>query len=210
MPIASISIKDVFRKGWELTKENLWFFIGYQIILYALMGVFSSYNEGFAASLWQLLGWVMMIIVKMGLYNSSLLIAKGVKPTFDQLYKNWDLFIPWVVASFLMAIMFFIGLLLFIVPAGYVIARYGLFPFFILDKKLGPVEALKAAAQASEGVRWPLFLVFLACAGLDILGLMLFGVGLLITVPVTLIALATVYLELTSEDAKEISINPIP
>lgn len=191
------TVGEAIKKGWELTKEYLGFLLGYQVILYFLFILFGGSHSGLGWATWSLFGWILVILVKMGLYNSALLITRDIKPGFDQLYSNWRLFISWVVASILFGIMFVVGLILLIVPGCYVLARYGLFPFFILDRNLGPLEALKQCGKATEGMLWKLFLLFLACVGLNILGFLVLGVGLFISVPVTLLALATVYRQIT-------------
>lgn len=207
MHLRGFSIKEMFQEGWRLTKENIVFLICFQIILFVLTALFSGAQEGFPTAQedfkwswmpWHLLGWIVIIVIKVGLYNSTLLITKGIKPGFEQLYSNWPRFISWVVSSFLVALMITVGLILFIVPGLYLWGKYGLFPFFILDKGYGPIEALKAAGKASEGIRWKLLLFFLACVGLDLLGALFFLIGLFITVPVTLLAMASVYRKLTA------------
>lgn len=207
MEVQPFSIGEAFKEGWKLTKENLGFLIGYQIILYALTLLFSGTHSNFRLALWHILGWTIIVLVKMGLYNSALLIAAGVKPSFEQLYQNWRMFISWVIASILFGIMFTIGLILLVVPGFYILARYGLFPFFILDRKMGPIDALKAAAEATEGIRWQIFLLFLACLGLNLLGLLLLGIGLLFSVPVTLLALALVYQKITHKELNVVESN---
>ena len=71
-------------------------------------------------------------------------------------------------------------------------------------RNLGPIEALKQAGEASKGVRWEIFLLMLACYGVNILGMLFFGVGVLITYPMTLIAMATVYFHITDQNKKSI------
>jgi uncharacterized membrane protein len=192
----AFSIKDVLSEGWKLTKENLGFLLSYQIILYLLVFLFAGANGGWKWVPWHILGWIIVVLAKMGLYRSTLMIADGQKPGFDQLYQNWRLFLSWIVSNFLFGILFFLGLLLILIPGFYVWAKYGLFPFTILDKDVGPMQALKETGKISEGNLWPIFLLFLACTGLNIIGLLLFGIGLLLTIPVTLIALAAAYRKL--------------
>lgn len=201
------TIKGALQEGWRLTKENMGFLFVFQFILYLLVLITGRIQETSDWAVWGLIGWFVVVLTKIGLYRSTLLIADGIKPGLDQLYQNWQLFFSWVVASFLFGIMFILGLVLLIIPAFYVGARYGFFPFFILDKNSGPLEALSQSAQATEGIRWPIFLLFLACMGLNLLGLLFFGIGLFITVPVTLIALAKVYRKLTQSNT--VLIEPI-
>lgn len=186
-------VGEVIKEGWRLTKANLGYLIAYQIIMIALFLLFSGSYHGLAGLIWEIIGWAVFILVKMGLYNSALLITKKTKPEFEQLYQNWPSFLSWVIASILFSIMFAIGLALLIVPGCYILAMYGFFPFFILDKGVGPLDALKESARATKGIRGLVFLLFLACFGLDLLGLLFFGVGLLLTIPVTLLALTVAY-----------------
>jgi len=195
----SFTISGAIKEGWELTKVNIGFLVVYQIILFFLIWLFNDSNYDWKLAPVQFIGWIIIILGKMGFYNSALLLTKGLKPSFDQFYANWRLLLSWIVASFLFVIMFVVGLILLIVPGLYVLATFGFYPFFILDKRLGPIESLKQAAEATKENRWQILLLFLACAGIDILGLLFFGVGILIAAPITIIALATVYDKLSGQ-----------
>jgi uncharacterized membrane protein len=195
----TVAIGDAIKEGWKFTKEHLGFFLGYQVLLYILVGIFSispEQGETLKWILWHFVGWIIVLLGKMGLYQSAIFITQGILPRFDQFYQNWRLLPSWIIANFLFGLMLFIGLALLIVPGCYVLARYGFFPFLLLNKQLGPIEAFERASDLSKGIRWPLFLLFLACLGLNLVGLLFFGVGILITVPVTLCALAYVYRKL--------------
>lgn len=192
------TVEEVLSNGWRLAKAYFPFLIGYLGILFLLGIVFSGSHGGLRSSLFHLFGWVVVFIAKMGLYNSALLITKDIKPNFEQLYASWRHLISWVAASFLFGIAFFFGLVFFIVPGCYVLAKYGFYPFFILDKNMGPIEALQAAGKASEGRLWTLFLLFITCFAINAVGVLLIGVGLFFTIPITLLALATAYRKLTS------------
>lgn len=200
----SFNIGGAIREGWELTKVNIGFLVVYQVILFFLMWLFSNSQDGWKLASIHFVGWLIIALGKMGFYNSMLLLTRGLKPGFDQFYKNWRLLLSWIIASFIFSIFVVVGLIFFIVPGLYLWATLGFYPFFILDKGLGPIESLKAAAEATKGNRWQILLLFLACVGLDLLGLLCFGVGILISTPVTLIALATVYEKITGQSKTSI------
>lgn len=187
------TIGGVIKEGWELTKANLGFLLGYQIIIYIVVLLTAIPPENPKWAIFHLLASLFIILAKMGLYKSILLITVGIQPTFAQLYQNWRLIIYWILANFFFGILVTIGLILLIVPGCYWLAKYGLFPFFLLDKGIGPINAMKQSGLATKGIRWHIFLLFLACFGLNILGLLLFGIGLLFTLPITLFAVALVY-----------------
>lgn len=205
----TFSIQAELKEGWELTKVNIGFLVVYQIILWAMAVLFGGNEERLKMIILNSVGILIVMLGKMGLYNSILMITTGAKPGFDQFYRNWPKLLNWFVANFLFGILFLIGICLLIAPGFYVLARFGLFPFFILDKNAGPIEAMKQASQATEGIRWPVCLLFLACIGINLLGLLFFVVGLLITVPISLFALATVYRQITGQSKNSIQPSDI-
>lgn len=197
-------ISEVLREGWVLTKANIDFLIGYQIVMVFVS--FLLYMSNDKPLLLRIGLRIIEIIVYMGFFNSALLITKNIKPTLAQLYSNWRQFFSWLIASMLFSIMFVVGLFLLIIPGFYVWGRFGLFPFFILDKELGPIDGLKQAYNVSEGMASHLVFLYLACAGINFIGLLLLGFGLLITAPITLLSLAIVYRKLQNSNVTR---NPL-
>jgi len=65
--------------------------------------------------------------------------------------------------------------------------------YLIVDKGKGPIEAMKESWRITKGHWWKLFLLVLAIIGLNILGFILLLVGLLVTIPVSMIALSHAY-----------------
>lgn len=194
------AIVEVLKEGWKLTKENLGFLICYQIILFALSFLHPS---GEYLRFWylHLLIFIVYLIADLGLYKSALLITSKIKPGFNQLYVNWKEGLIFLMATILFSIMCVIGILLFIVPGLYLIATYCFFPFFILDKGAGTFKSLELSAKATKGLRGRIFLFLLACFGLNLLGFLLLGVGLLFTSSITIVASAIVYRRLTQDKA---------
>lgn len=206
----SFSISGALREGWELTKVNIVFLIGYQVILFFLIWLFNHTEDNdWRFSPIQLIGLIITSLANMGFYHSALLLTKGLKPRFSEFYSNWRLFFSWIIAGFLYGFMLGIGLLLLIVPGLYVFAIFGFYPFFILDKGSGPIESLKKSAEITKGIRNHVVLFFLACLGIIILGLLCFGVGLLIAAPVVIIAMASVYEKLTNQSKTSIQPDDI-
>jgi uncharacterized membrane protein len=202
----NLTIKETFLEGWKYTKEHIGFLIGYLLImiivsiLFRLVGdAFHEKNKLLIAFVVNVIGAIVGLYMHMGFYNSALMITSWMKPTFEQLYSNGRHFVSFFAANILFDLMVSVGLILLIVPGFYLLAKFGLFPFFILDQNLGPIEALKAASKASEGKRWFLFLFFISALLINIVGALLLVVGLLFTIPLTLLAFAVVYRKITSE-----------
>lgn len=201
-----LTLKEVFSEGWRYAKEHLGFLIGYLLIMFLAQfliglfaGVFDEKQKYLVSFVLNVIGTIVGLYLQLGLYNSALMITSWMKPTFEELYSNGRHLVSWFVANILFNLMVLAGLILLIIPGLYLGARYGLFPFFLIDQNLGPIEALKAASKASEGKRGFIFLFFVSAFFLNVLGALLLGVGLLFTIPLTLMAFAVIYRKITGE-----------
>ena len=106
-------------------------------------------------------------------------------------------FLPYLGGKILYGLIVLIGLILLVVPG--VIVSYMLLyvGYLIIDRNLGPIEALKESKVVTDGSKWHLFLFSLAVALLNIAGVLCLLVGLLVTIPVTLMASVYVYRQLS-------------
>ena len=75
-------------------------------------------------------------------------------------------------------------------------------PLVLLETPLGLVPSLRMALDLTLGHRWQLFFVLLASLVFGLSGLLAFGVGLLITIPVSQILLVGAFNELVQAYAK--------
>jgi uncharacterized membrane protein len=85
-----------------------------------------------------------------------------------------------------------------IIPALVVllgIASLGLnfVPYLIVDRGLGPVQAIYESWRITDGYKWQLLVLALALIGINMLGILALIVGLFVAAPISLIALAHAY-----------------
>lgn len=92
------------------------------------------------------------------------------------------------------------------IPGIYLIIRLQFYKFFIIDKDMGPIPALKASWKITKGHFWKLVQYLLAIVLINIIvglfvnkGGIIFLVLLLVTVPVVAIASARLYEMLSGE-----------
>src|SRR5690606_24140896 len=86
-----------------------------------------------------------------------------------------------------------VGLVLLIVPGVILAVVYAFYGFVIVDRGEPVLAALQRSAELTRGHRGELFLFGVVLLGLNLLGALAFGIGLLITSPVSLIAAGYVY-----------------
>lgn len=199
----SFSIKEAIIFGWNTTKKNLWFLIGIVVIIIFINSLpqitNSQLQNNDASLLLALTGivfWILNMLVNIGSINISLKLADQKKAEFSDLFNEYRLLLPFIGGSILYAIIVVVGLLLFIVPGIYLGIRYHFYSYFIVDKGFSPIEALKESAKITNGVKWKLFTLSFILVLINLFGLLLLFVGLLITIPVTMIAYAHVYRKL--------------
>ena len=80
---------------------------------------------------------------------------------FDRkdLFGPGDLLLNYIAASLLFWIMVYVGLFLLIVPGIYVLLTYSFYGLVMVDKKLGPIAALKRSAEITKGSKRSLFVL---------------------------------------------------
>ena len=98
------------------------------------------------------------------------------------------------------AIIFIGGFILFVIPGIYFAIKYHFLLYFVIDKKMGPLEALRASGKITDGVKWRLLGFSIVSIGIVILGFLAFGFGILVAVPVATLADAYLYRKLSHKE----------
>ncbi len=140
-----------------------------------------------------------------GNLNDVLLPFKHPKILFNYILAGIVLFVALVVALIPITIVGIltigIGFLIGIPLLIWVGIRIGFFIYFIIDKEAGPIESLKQSWAATKGNVVNLILFYLLSTGVIVLGAIALVVGLLVAIPVVMVAQAYVYRRLASSNA---------
>jgi len=209
------SISEAIKFGWETTKQHLRFLIGVVLII-SFVNLIpnitnSQLQENEASLLLAVIGivfWVLNMLVSIGGIKISLELVDKKKAEFADLFNAYPLLINFIIGSILYALIVVVGLLLLIIPGIYLGIKLHFYSYFIVDKKLGPIEALKESSRITQGTKWQLFLFVLVMGLLNIAGALALFVGLLITIPITMMAYAYVYRKLLGSAPAAVSSNP--
>ena len=196
---------EAVRFGWETMKKNIMFFIPLIVVAFLIENVpgaiakFAGEEFPMISVMLHFTGLILGFIVQMGLIRISLQFCDGIKGKLDDLLSSFDILLPFIAASILFGLIIFAGILLFVVPGIIWGIKFSLYPYFIVEKKLGPIEALKASSRATTGAKWDLFLFGLLLGLINLAGMLVFLVGLFATIPTSMVAFAYVYRRLTEE-----------
>lgn len=197
------SVGEVFKFGWSEWKRNWALWIG--LALFALIvpmipqALLINISEDaiIPRILIGAIHFILSTLAHMGIFTVALKAARQESYAFSDFFSTFHLFPSYLLGKVLYLLGMFIGFLLLIIPGIIFAIKFNLWPFFVLDRSQGGVEALKASNQATMGIKWDLFLFWVLAILINFLGVLLFGLGILITWPLTLIAWAKIYLKLT-------------
>ena len=149
--------------------------------------------EILVAIAWSALQIFVSLVLGLGVIRVALAVLDGRTPYVNDLVSTRGL-LPYTIASLLFAVIVTVGLILCIIPgliAGFLLQFYG---FAILDDRSGgeadPIAALRRSFQITSSNVGGLILLALACLGINFIGAMLCGLGLLVSIPVSWIAIA--------------------
>jgi uncharacterized membrane protein len=201
----SISIKECLAFGWRTFKVRPWFFVLVMVVLFAaslVSGLLQSLitalvGKTFGGMLSFILSLVVDVFMGIGMVAVTLKAHDAVMAASLRDLWNPKLFWKYLGAYVLVFVITIIGFILLIVPGLILSVVLSFTLMLVVDRSLGPIEAMKESARLTRGHRWNLLWLFLAFVGINILGVLALLIGLLITIPVTTLALVHVYRKLS-------------
>jgi uncharacterized membrane protein len=209
----TLSIGDCINYGWETFKKRPWILIGavlLSIIIASLPGMFGPQPEiGPDGQVIPPPITTMHVIVSIASLVVSILVAIGLTTFSLRAHDNIesvqiaDLWNPapfwrFLAAHILTAIVVTLGFIAFIVPGVILATGLGFVPYLVIERGLGPIEAMKESWRITKGHKWQLFLLIVALIGINILGVLALLVGVLVSIPVAMIAFVHAYRALTT------------
>jgi len=194
---------EALKYSWGVFKENIPFFIGLMVAMGLLTVVPDAVSEKIfepkSAGLIITKIFLRLIGLAIGMVSTriSLDIHDSGKPDLSRLGELLSAFPAYLAGKVLYGLMVLVGMILLIVP-GIVVAYMFLYVgYLVIDRRLGPIEALQESRALTDGYKMDLFLFSSALALLNLAGALCLFVGLFVTVPMTLMASAYVYRRLS-------------
>lgn len=189
------SATGMIRWGWETFGKRPLVFVGFALVLGVvswLIGADAHPGDPLPV-LTAVAGLIVAIFLDMGA-TAFMLKAHDALDTVT-LADLWhpDDFWNYLLASALSGIAIIVGLVLLIVPGIIAAIAFLFVKFLVIDRHLEPIAAMKESARMTKGHRFELFVLVLLLVGLNILGMLLAGIGMLVTIPLSALALVRAY-----------------
>jgi uncharacterized membrane protein len=137
-------------------------------------------------------------LAQIGVQRAAIRNTQGVPPTFEAMLTTQYLgkYIGFIL---LYALLFFLGLILCVLPGLVVLFLFQLGPYYILDKGVGVMQAFRSSVNVVTKNIGPALLMTLVNALAAILGSVLFGVLTLVTLPFAALFTAHMYRQFNGE-----------
>ncbi len=199
-------VSSAFSYGWKCFTENLGLLLALHIIVGLLGGVpnaliyrwswgyrYYYYYDSPRTLVIALLGAFLSIWLAIGMFKVNLRIVDGRPVTFQKLFSGADRFWPFLGASILTAVGVGIAGMFLVVP-GVLLAILWIFTsFVVVDQGKGPVAAIGESFRLVKSSFWSVAGFLILAAILNMIGARFYGLGLLVTVPTTSLALTYLY-----------------
>jgi hypothetical protein len=176
------------KAGWELFKQNAAGFIGFSVVALILIFALSS-KAGLGQVLAYIIGpplWAGFLIVAMKLLLNQL-------TQVNDFTSGFKFVLPLVLYSVVSSVFVSVGLVLLIVPGLYLFVGYIFTSWLIVDRGLDFWQAMELSRKTVHKHFFEMFGFFLLLCLVNFGGLLLLGLGLLVSVPWTLCALTVAY-----------------
>ena len=225
----TFSTKAAIKAGWTDFKSHKGLLIGATLVTGLISGIQNSLNKphspvGPAVFVVLVFLWVLSIVNQIGWYKMALKIIAGEQSSIKELFSHWGLFwdfivvhlwilwkaIVWVVPMLVVGGLFIIGvpfapvllpigIAISVIGSWIVFLRYSFAALYMIEKGVTPRQAIEQSASLTEGIRTKIFWALILLVLVVIAGAIVFGVGLLVSIPVSVLAYVHIYRALSGQ-----------
>jgi uncharacterized membrane protein len=195
---AEMSFSSLLSTGQKVVFDNLGFFLKFALIFFAIIFIPSLIvtllfgDKGFFAALFQFAVSIWQIIASFGALKMMLALTQGQSVSLSDLYTfDKQQLVRYFVTNIRYMVTIVLGFILLIVPGIIWSIKYQFAPVLAADEKEG--DLMKISAEMTQGIKVKLFLYSLGFGIVNMVGMLFFGIGLLITGPITAVAYFTMY-----------------
>ncbi|MCP4147121.1 MAG: hypothetical protein GY757_05165 [bacterium] len=196
------SIEKALRFGLETFQKDALFLVG--LVFFVMLVNLSPYlvetyamdKVGDYLTPIKIIAWFFQVLTSMGMIKICLKYVDKQETEAMDLFSCTSFFFNYLLASLVYLGVVVLGTVLFIIPGIILGLRFQFYDYLIIDKNLGIKEAFSGSEKLTTHAMGDLFRFIVLLIAINLIGLFLFGVGLLITAPISTLAMAHVYRQL--------------
>lgn len=222
------NIKKILESAWDKTKEHLVFLISLLLCAFVIM-ILAAFIPLINIIVPLLIG-IAFIKISLLIVSGTKPTKSHVIDSLKKYKVAWKFFLAtlvYMLIPFITVILYYTTVLLvisnvpvllsvmaiplffltvFLIPTSvYLIIRLQFYKFLVVENEnIGVLEAFKQSMLITRGNFWKILAFMIVLVAMNVLGKLALGIGLLITVPISLLANAILYKELLPTEKKEV------
>jgi hypothetical protein len=211
----SLSIRQAFNFAWPIFKKRFGLFTAVLLTIFGAwvaLEIVVIAGQRFGILLWAAAHLAFLVFVaglEVGFLQICLALGDGREPTFADTFTHLALGPKFLAGQILYLFMVVIGLLLLIVPGVYFSLRYALFGFCMAAGETTLVRSFQQSAILSAGTKIYLLWILVALLAFNAVGACLLGLGLFVTVPLSVLMMTAFYRQLSTRSLADPSALPL-
>ncbi|MDR0483632.1 MAG: hypothetical protein LBH13_10870 [Cellulomonadaceae bacterium] len=213
-----LKVGDAMRFAWHKFKQNWLAWVLFSVVIMVVSAIFQipSANQlseqmqnignnntlvqtgvTIGASFLSMVGAVLAEALQAMAKRSALVEADGGKPSFSQFFSGNRIGVA-ILTAIIVSIGTSLAAVVTLGIGGLVFALFTVFAvFFVLDQGLTPFQGIAASFRLVAKNAGAVILLMLALVGINILGALALGVGVLVTLPLSTLAMGYAFRRLT-------------
>lgn len=192
----NLNTGDYIGRGWEKFQEKPVLFILFTIVVFLVGGINSQWQQFLDPTIARPLNLAVTLVsipLGAGFIIGSLKILQNQSLEFGDFFKGFNYYSQLVLAGIIGGILIILGSILCLIPGIYLSIGYSFTNYLIIDRNFGFWEAMENSRIIVSKQWFSWFGFFFILGLINIVGALLCGVGLLATIPVTVLATAAAY-----------------
>ena len=162
-------------------------YVSFNLILFQISGTPGAILFSIAYMI--LLEWPLQY----GVDYASLTASRSASPRIGTLFAAFRVYWNAILASLLSAAIIIMGIVMLVIPGIFFIVKLIFVTYLVVDRKMEPVDAVKESWRMTKGYGWRIFGMLVLAVPVALLGLLAFGIGVVISIMWINLALASMY-----------------
>ena len=207
-PKPGFTVGEALTEAWQRTKGakgTVWGAMGVMYLVMLVLGfglVYLQMSSGLSpestGGVWLGIGIDALTSAVSTLFTAGLMyigvcLAAGKSCSWKTIIEGFPVAVQLLVATILMSLLIVSGLILLVLPGIYLAVGYTLTLPLMLDRRLGPWEAMEKSRKAIHKVWWKVFGIFLVMGLITAVSAIPLGIGLIWTLPMNVVLCGVVY-----------------
>lgn len=207
-PKPGFTVGEALTEAWQRTKGakgTVWGAMGVMYLVMLVLGfglVYLQMSSGLSpestGGVWLGIGIDALTSAVSTLFTAGLMylgvcLAAEKSCSWKTIIEGFPVAVQLLVATILMSLLIVSGLILLILPGIYLAVGYTLTFPLMLDRRLGPWEAMEKSRKAIHKVWWKVFGLFFVMGLITAVSAIPLGIGLIWTLPMNVVLCGVVY-----------------